>query len=114
MANVLLVEDDDNLLQALETLLVLEGHHVRRAENGTEALNATSVEAPDIIVTDVMMPGMDGIALVRALRAVPLLAHIPVIMTTAINVPRVLPVQAFLRKPFSEVELVDLIDRLLA
>ncbi|MFM0557807.1 response regulator [Paraburkholderia sediminicola] len=87
---------------------------MRRAENGTEALNATSVEAPDIIVTDVMRPGMDGMALVRALRAVPLLAHIPVIMTAAINVPRVLPLQAFLRKPFSEVELVDLIDRLLA
>jgi CheY-like chemotaxis protein len=58
MANVLLVEDDANLLQALGTLLVHEGHQVRRAENGTEALNATSVEAPDIIVTDVMMPGM--------------------------------------------------------
>ena len=114
MANVLLVEDDANLLQALGTLLVLEGHQVRRAENGREALIATSVEAPDIIVTDVMMPGMDGIALVRALRAMPLLAHIPVIMTTAINVPHVLPVQAFLRKPFSEVELVGLIDRLLA
>ncbi|WNC95412.1 response regulator (plasmid) [Paraburkholderia sp. FT54] len=68
MANVLLVEDDANLLRALGTLLVVEGHRVRRAENGTEALNAASVEAPDIIVTDVMMPGMDGIALVRRLR----------------------------------------------
>ncbi|MFL9914718.1 response regulator [Paraburkholderia fungorum] len=62
MANVLLVEDDAHLLRALNTLLVVEGHRVRRAENGTEALNAASVEAPDIIVTDVMMPGTDGIA----------------------------------------------------
>jgi CheY-like chemotaxis protein len=113
MANVLLVEDDVNLLQALETLLVLEGHRVRRAENGTEAFNAASDDAPDIVVSDVMMPDMDGITLVRALKAAPLLAHIPVILTTAINVSHALPAQAFLRKPFSAVELVDLIDRLL-
>jgi CheY-like chemotaxis protein len=60
-----------------------------------------------------MMPDMDGITLVRALKAAPTLADIPVILTTAINVSHALPVQAILRKPFSAADLVDLIDRLL-
>ena len=52
----------------------------------------------DLRLTDVVMPAMDGIRLLRALKAAPLLANIPVILTTGINVPRDLPVQAFLRK----------------
>ncbi|MFL9963349.1 response regulator [Paraburkholderia sediminicola] len=113
MANVLLVEDEADLLHALEALLILEGHNVRTAENGAEALHAVSQAVPDIVVTDAVMPGMDGIRLVRELRAAPLLAHIPVILTSAINVPRDLPVFAFLHKPFSAIELVGLINRLL-
>jgi CheY-like chemotaxis protein len=112
MANVLLVEDDANFLWALETMLVLQGHHVRMAGSGAEALRDASLYVPDIIVTDVVMPAMDGIRLLRALKATPLLADIPVILTTGINVPRDLPVQAFLRKPFSAAELAELIDRL--
>jgi CheY-like chemotaxis protein len=113
MANVLLVEDDANFLSALETMLVLQGHHVRLAGGGAEALHDASLYVPDIIVTDVVMPAMDGIRLVRALKAAPLLADIPVILTTGINVPQDLPVQAFLRKPFSAADLAELIDRLL-
>jgi CheY-like chemotaxis protein len=112
VADVLLVEDDENFLWALETMLVLEGHCVRTAESGAEALDAASRHAPEIIVTDVMMPGMDGITLMRALKGTPMLADIPVILTTAINVPQDLPVQAVLRKPFSVAELADLINRL--
>ena len=111
MANVLLVDDEADLLLALKALLVLHGHTVRTAENGAEALYAVSMDVPDIVVTDVVMPSMDGIRLVRALRAAPLLADIPVILTSAINVPRDLPVHAFLRKPFSAIELVDLRSR---
>jgi CheY-like chemotaxis protein len=113
MANVLLVDDDANGLHALETMLVLQGHRVRTAESGAAALKVASLDAPEIIVTDVMMPGMDGIRLMRALRATPMLADIPVILMTAINVPRDLPVQAVLRKPCSAEQLVDLISKLL-
>jgi CheY-like chemotaxis protein len=113
MANVLLVEDEADLLHALEALLILEGHNVRTAENGADALHAVSQAVPDIVVTDAVMPGMDGIRLVRELRAAPLLAHIPVILTSSINVPRDLPVHAFLRKPFCAIELVGLISGLL-
>jgi CheY-like chemotaxis protein len=112
MANVLLVEDDANFLHALETMLVLH-HHVRMAESGAEALHDVSLHVPDIIVTDVVMPAMGGIRPVRALKAAPRLADIPVILTTGINVPEDLPVQAFLRKPFTAAELAVLINRLL-
>jgi CheY-like chemotaxis protein len=112
MAAVLIVEDEPDLLHALEAVLALEGHTVRMATNGTEALNAVWLQAPDIIVTDVMMPNMDGIALLGTLKAQPLLAHIPVILVSAINVPQGLPAQGFLQKPFSAAALVDLIDRL--
>jgi CheY-like chemotaxis protein len=113
MANVLLVDDDANGLQALETMLLLQGHRVRTAESGTAALTVVSLDAPEIIVTDVIMPGMDGIRLMRTLRATPMLAEIPVILMTAVNVPRDLPVQAILRKPCSAEQLVDLIGKLL-
>jgi CheY-like chemotaxis protein len=114
MANVLLVDDDANVLQALETMLVLQGHRVRTAESGASALNAVRLDAPEIIVTDVMMPDMDGIRLLRTLRSTPRFADIPVILMTAINVPQDLPVQASLRKPYSAAHLVDLISKLLA
>jgi CheY-like chemotaxis protein len=113
MANVLLVEDDANFLHALEAMLVLQGHHVRLAGNGAEALHDVSLHVPDIIVTDVVMPAVDGIRLVRALKSAPWLADIPVILTTGINVPQDLPVQAFLRKPFTAAELAELINSLL-
>jgi CheY-like chemotaxis protein len=112
MVTVLIVEDEPELLHVLEAILVLEGHNVLKAANGAEALNSVWLHNPDIIVTDIMMPGMDGITLLRALKAQPLLARIPVILTTAINVPKDLPGQGFLRKPFSAAALLELINRL--
>lgn len=113
MANVLLVEDEVDLLQGLKAVLVLDGHTVQTAQNGADALHNVSLNFPDIVVSDVVMPIMDGIRLVRAVRAAPLLADIPVILTSAVNVPPNLPVDAFLRKPFCAADLVDLINRLL-
>ncbi|CAB3795429.1 Regulator of RpoS [Paraburkholderia ultramafica] len=88
------------------------GHRVQRAGNGREAFIAASNNTPDIIVSDVVMPVMDGIRLVHALREAPMLVHIPVILTTGVNVPEGLPVQALLRKPFVAAHLLSLIYRL--
>jgi CheY-like chemotaxis protein len=77
MFNVLLVEDDPEALAGVETLLAMAGHRVQRAGNGREAFIAASNDMPDIIVSDVVMPVMDGIRLVRALREAPMLVHIP-------------------------------------
>ncbi|MFL9966781.1 response regulator, partial [Paraburkholderia sediminicola] len=63
MVTVLLVDDDMNLLQALEALVCGEGYEVMTASNGHEALQAARRRRPDIVVSDFMMPVMDGPAL---------------------------------------------------
>lgn len=113
MATILLVEDDLNLLRAMETLLKGEGYRVRTAPNGALAMRSARSERPDVVVSDWMMPGMDGVALVNALKSVPQLADIPVLMTSAIASPPGVPIQGFLRKPFPIAKLLDMVHRVL-
>ncbi|MBI5879356.1 MAG: response regulator transcription factor [Chloroflexi bacterium] len=69
MASVLVVDDDPKLLNMLRRTLVYEGFQVQSAANGAEALAAMQAHRPDVIVLDWMMPGMDGLALMKHLRA---------------------------------------------
>ncbi len=68
MATVLVVDDDPKLLSMLRRTLLYEGFQVQSAANGNEALAAMQLRRPDVIVLDWMMPGMDGLALMRRLR----------------------------------------------
>jgi two-component system, OmpR family, response regulator MprA len=68
MANVLVVDDDPKLLNMLRRTLLYEGFHVFSASNGNEALAEVQTHRPDVIVLDWMMPGMDGIAVMKHLR----------------------------------------------
>ncbi|WP_456584962.1 ATP-binding protein [Blastococcus sp. SYSU DS0973] len=81
-ADVLVVDDNADMRAYLTRLL---GPHwtVRTTANGEEALAAVAERAPDLVLTDVMMPRIDGFELLRALRADPATRHIPVIMLTA-------------------------------
>lgn len=81
--SVLLVDDDAELRCLLAEMLSSRGHEVRTAENGREALSAAREALPDVIVTDVGMPEMDGFALVAALRADPVTDAVPVVYLTA-------------------------------
>src|SRR3989338_7341103 len=67
MARLLIVDDDPLLLELLTKLLVQAGHSVAQASDGTECLARTEAEAFDLIVTDVMMPDLDGYELTRRL-----------------------------------------------
>ena len=69
MAAILLAEDDDMVREAIALLLRNAGHEVREASHGGEALTAIEANAPDLVVTDVFMPSVDGIELVRQIRA---------------------------------------------
>ncbi|MBI1800357.1 MAG: response regulator transcription factor [Chloroflexi bacterium] len=69
MATVLVVDDDPKLLNMLRRTLLYEGFHVSSAANGHEALAEVQTRRPDVIVLDWMMPGMDGIAMLKQLRA---------------------------------------------
>lgn len=112
---VLIVEDDRDILDFNAALMKEEGYHVLTATNGVKALEIVSASIPDIVITDLMMPGMDGIALLTAIRKQDITAHIPVIIlsakasadakSTGISVGA----QAYLPKPFSPAELKGLV-----
>lgn len=82
---VLLVDDDLYLLNALSRLLILDGHKVLTASDGPEGLRLAAEHHPGLIVLDVMMPNMDGWAVLKALKGNPSLANIPVVMLTILD-----------------------------
>jgi CheY-like chemotaxis protein len=112
MATVLLVDDDVGLLGSVGILIAAEGHLVRTATNGGDALRLALESRPDIVVTDCAMAGMDGIALVRKLQEYPELASIPVILTSDARRRPHIKVYGFLRKPFPVTVLLRRLHRL--
>jgi CheY-like chemotaxis protein len=83
MATILVVDDQPENRQLLTTLLGYRGHRLREATNGAEALETVRAERPDLIITDLLMPTMDGYEFVRQVRADPVLAQTRVIFYTA-------------------------------
>ena len=81
--HVLVVDDDADKTNLLEVALGMEGYDVRTAANGKEALAAVESYPPDLIITDVMMPEMDGYELARRIRQNPQTKFIPLILQTA-------------------------------
>lgn len=82
-ASILIVDDDSQNRKLLEALLRPEGYVLRCAASGEEALEAVAQQAPDLILLDLMMPGMDGYQVAGTLKARPATANIPIIMVTA-------------------------------
>lgn len=82
---VLIVDDDPRNRKLLETLLQAEGCAVRSLESGGEALKAIAAAIPDLILLDLMMPGMDGFEVVRRLKADAAACHVPIVMVTALD-----------------------------
>jgi DNA-binding response OmpR family regulator len=82
---VLIVDDDPWILRMVSTLLEKRGYNIATASDGEEGLLRADQIRPDLIITDVMMPKLDGWALVRALRSRPELALVPVIFLTALG-----------------------------
>ena len=69
MAQILVVEDEESLLQTLRYNLSRAGHEVRLCTNGVQALEMVRGNPPDLLLLDLMLPGLDGLELCRALRA---------------------------------------------
>jgi CheY-like chemotaxis protein len=82
---VLIVDDDPWILRMVSTLLEKRGYAIATASDGEEGLMRADQLRPDLIITDVMMPKLDGWSLVRALRSRPELALVPVIFLTALG-----------------------------
>ena len=83
MATILIVDTNPADRRSYITLLGNFGHRFLEADDGAQALAIARTELPDLIITDILMPHMDGFTLVRYLRAEPLLMNVPVIFQTA-------------------------------
>ena len=120
MPNLLIAEDDPDIREPLTFRLSAAGHTVTAVEDGPSALDAAAGTLPDLALLDVMMPGLSGIDVCRALRARTDTADLPVILLTARS--QEADVQAgfragaddYMTKPFSPRELVSRINALLA
>jgi len=110
-ARVLVVDDIVSNVRLLEAKLAAEYFEVLTAMNGIDALDIVNSDRPDIVLLDVMMPGLDGIEVCRRIKSNPATQHIPVIMVTALDQPedRVRGLEAgaddFLSKPVNDVAL---------
>ncbi|MCL4272997.1 MAG: response regulator [Anaerolineales bacterium] len=86
MASIILIVDDEpSGRHTLESILEGQGYQIEMAENGMEAIEKARQILPDVILLDVMMPGMDGFEVCRRIRSDPLLAEIPILMLTALD-----------------------------
>jgi PAS domain S-box-containing protein len=83
MATVLVVDDRATNRELVRTLLGYQGHRVIEAHEGAEALDMAHEQHPDLVLTDILMPGMDGYELARELRAAPDTAQTPIVFYTA-------------------------------
>ena len=107
-ARVLVVDDILSNVKLLEAKLTAEYFEVLTASSGEQALTRVAAELPDIVLLDVMMPGMDGFEVCRRIKANPRIAHIPIVMVTALDQPsdRVMGLDAgaddFLTKPVDD------------
>jgi CheY-like chemotaxis protein len=113
---VLIVDDEFGLADIVAEILREHGLEATIAINGKQGLEALAEQVPDLVLLDVMMPVLDGPGMLRAMRADPAYAAIPVIMMTALR--EALPkdtsmYQAVLLKPFSEQALFTALGRLL-
>jgi phosphate regulon transcriptional regulator PhoB len=111
-SDVLVVEDEPDIRSLIVHHLERDGYRCRTAASGGEALARVRSSAPDLIVLDLMLPGMDGLEVCRRLRGDPATAAVPIIMLTAKadEVDRVVGLEMgaddYLAKPFSTKELV--------
>lgn len=110
-SNILIVDDQESNRKLLMTFLGHDGYQCETAEDGISALNMISTYKPDLILLDVMMPGIDGFEVARRLKADLSTKHIPIIMLTALSEreSRIKGLDAgaedFLNKPFDQLEL---------
>ena len=112
MARILVVDDEPDERFLVGRTLTKQGHDVAVAENGAAGLKEVHERAPDLVVTDVMMPVMDGAEFIRRLRSDPATAGIPIL--AASGDPHLAgAANAVLEKPYDDHRLVILVNSLL-
>ncbi len=118
MPNILVIDDDPSVRLLVSDVLALEGYDVRTAEDGFSGLRMIDAQRPDCVVLDVMMPGMDGHAVLQRIRSADGGPDLPVVMLTAAADDAQAwqawteGVDYFLAKPFDPTELLRYLDYL--
>jgi CheY-like chemotaxis protein len=119
MARVLVVDDEPDVLLLCRLNLEQHGHEVFEAGNGQEALRVVRERRPDLIVLDLMLPGVDGYGVLEALRSEGSTPGVKVLVLSAKSLQadrdrsRQLGAEAFLTKPFLPDDLCRIVDRML-
>lgn len=118
--NILIVDDEPFMLRLIETSLKKGGFAVTPCRSGEQALALAAQQPPQLIILDLMMPGMDGLATLRRMKEVAALQDVPVIMLTAKGHQLAqfeaaqTGAEVFLTKPFSPRQLLEEAKRLIA
>lgn len=110
MKTILVVDDEVDIANTLQSYLELVGYRVMVAHDGREALEKVIEHKPNLVVTDIMMPRLDGNELIERIRATPSVRSVPIItMSARDGVAR----EPFFRKPFNPARLAEAIADLL-
>lgn len=118
-SKILVVEDEEELRRFIRRFLELEGFLVLEASNGKRALEVVHQEPPDLVVTDLMMPEMDGVELYRTMKDKEETRAIPIIVLTVkdsfddIRYAYLIGVDEYITKPFDPAHLVKRIREIL-
>ena len=116
---VLIVDDQPSIVVPLQFLMEQNGYNVMVAQRGEEALEIITRSPPDLILLDIMLPGMDGYEVCESVRLNPEWKHTKIIFLTArgsdVNIAKgfAMGADAYITKPFSNTELVDKVNTLL-
>lgn len=119
-ARVLVVDDEVHIVRLIQVNLERQGYQVETANTGAQALAKIRESRPDLLVSDVMMPEMDGFELLANVRRDPALADLPVIMLTAkaqdndVMTGYKTGADMYLTKPFNPAELIAFAKRILS
>jgi CheY-like chemotaxis protein len=115
MSRILIVDDEHDIIETLQLILEMEGYAVDTASTGQEAIEKISAIVPDVVLSDVMMPIMNGLELLKRLKAHPEHRAIPVIISSAgsLDAEALRGSEAFLKKPVDLDVLLRTIARVL-
>ena len=117
MAKVLIVDDNEAFLELNAAFLSLDGHTVLISDSAPETLDLVREERPDIVLLDIVMPGMDGYQVCQQIKADPATCHTLVVMMTALPASsrvrsREAGADAYIAKPIPSRELREIVQQL--
>lgn len=119
MKKVLVIEDDESMLKLISSILKKEGLEVVEARNGWDGLEKANERLPDLIISDIMMPGLDGFDFLKQLKKYPLINKIPLIFLSgkddvlSMDEGMNLGAAAFLSKPLETENFLETIHRMI-